>query len=86
MPLPLRSATRTAMAGLAVGRVTGLAKRPPPSPLSTPRVFEPGLIVTRSAGPPGVSAPAATPAVASRVVRVAEPPELVTAYRPPPAR
>ena len=32
-----------------------------------------------------MSAPAATPAVASRVVRVAGPPELVTAYRPLPA-
>ena len=74
------------MAGLAVGRVTGLAKRPAPSPLSTLKVLEPGSIATRSAGPPAVNAPAATPAVASRVVRVAEPPELVTAYRPPPAR
>ena len=74
------------MAGLAVGTVTGLAKRPPPSPLSTLKVLEPGSIATRSGGPPGVNAPAATPAVASRVVRVAEPSAFVTAYRPPPAR
>ena len=31
-------------------------------------MFEPGLIVTRSVGPPGVSGPAATPAVASGLV------------------
>ena len=31
-------------------------------------MFEPGLIVTRSVGPPGVNGPAATPAVASRLV------------------
>ena len=48
--------------------VTGLANRPPPRPASTSSVFEPGLIVTRSVGPPGVSGPAATPAVASRLV------------------
>ena len=49
-------------------------------------MLEPGLIATRSGGPPAVNAPAATPAVASRVVRVAEPSVFVTAYRPLPAR
>ena len=37
-------------------------------------MFEPGLMVTRSVGPPGVSGPAATPAVASRLVTSGEPP------------
>ena len=64
----MKSPMRTTWAGLAVWRVTGLAKRPPPRPASTSSVFEPGLIVTRSVGPPGVSGPAATPAVASRLV------------------
>src|SRR5262245_45053970 len=59
---------RTTWGGLGVSMVTGLAKRPPPSPASTPRVFEPELIVTRLVGPPGVSGPAATPAVASELV------------------
>ena len=68
MPLPVKSAMRTTWAGLGVWMATGLAKRPPPRPASTSSVFEPGLIVTRSVGPPGVSGPAATPAVASRLV------------------
>ena len=37
-------------------------------------MFEPGLIVTRLVGPPGVSGPAATPAVASRLVTSGVPP------------
>ena len=65
--------------------VTGLAKRPPPRPASTSSVFEPGLIVTRSVGPPVVNVPAATPAVASRLVTSGEP--LVSiADNPVPAR
>ena len=55
------------------GEATGLAKRPAPRPSSRLNVFEPGSIATRSGGPPRVNAPAATPEVASRVVRVAEP-------------
>src|SRR5208337_103330 len=52
-----------------------------------PSVFEPVLTVNRSVGAPWVNAPAATPEVASRVVRVAVPSVLfVTPYRPPPAR
>ena len=50
-----------------------VGERPPPRPASTSSVFEPGLIVTRSVGPPGVSGPAATPAVASRLVTSGEP-------------
>ena len=72
--------------GAGVWMVTGLANRPPPRPASTPSVFEPGLIVTRSVGPPGVSGPAATPAVASRLVTSGEPELVSIADSPVPAR
>ena len=65
--------------------VTGLANGPPPRPVSTSSVLEPGLIVTRSVGPPGVSGPAATPAVASRLVTSGEPVGSI-AESPVPAR
>ena len=73
MPSPARSAMRMTCAGSWVWMVTGLANRPPPRPASTSSVFEPGLVVTRLVGPPGVSGPAATPAVASRLVTSGEP-------------
>src|SRR5208337_4207381 len=51
------SATRTTWAGFLVWRATGLAKRPAPRPARRLNVyvFEPGLIVTRSGGPPRVN-------------------------------
>ena len=52
---------------------TGLPNRPPPRPASTSRVSEPGSIVTRPVGPPGVEEPPATPTVASRLVTSGEP-------------
>ena len=42
-PLPSKSATRIALAGLAVGTVTGLAKRPAPSPVSRPKRVRAGV-------------------------------------------
>ena len=68
------------------GVATGLANRPCPRPASKPSVFEPGLIVTRSVGPPGVNGPAATPAVASRLVTTGEPELVSIADSPVPAR
>ena len=59
MPSPLRSPTRTTDTGSAVGNAYALANRPPPRPIRTPSVFEPGLRVSRSVGPPDVKAIAA---------------------------
>ena len=85
MPSSARSAMRTICAGCWVGMVTGLENRPSPRLVSTSSVLEPGLIVTRPVGPPGVSGPAATPAVASRLVTSGEPVGSI-AESPVPAR
>src|SRR5262245_59990265 len=82
----LKAAKRTTRAGDLVCTATGLAKRPCPRPRYTPSEFEPGLMVTRSIGPPGVSGPAATPVVDSRLVTTGEFELASTADNPVPAR
>ena len=77
---------RMTCAGCWVWMVMGLANRPPPRPSRMSSVFDPGLIVTRSVGPPGVSGPAATPAVASSLVTTGEPELVSIAESPVPAR
>ena len=49
-------------------------------------MFEPGSAVTRSVGTPGVSGPAATPAVASSLVTTGKPELVSIAESPVPAR
>ena len=56
-----------------------------PGRRATSIVSDPGLIVTRSVGPPGVSGPPATPAVASRLVTSGVPAGSI-ADKPVPAR
>ena len=86
MPSRLKSAPRMTSAAPPSGMVTGLAKRPPPSPATRSSVFEPGLLVTRSVGPPVVNEPAATAAVASVLVTTGEPELVSIADMPVPAR
>ena len=56
------------LGGLAVGNEYGVGEAAAPQAVENVERCEPGLIVTRSVGPPGVSGPAATPAVASRLM------------------